>query len=197
MGRTGWVVAVLLGATGAVAQPTRKSPVKPASPAPPTAAATAPAEAAVRFVPPDEPGWTVVEVPGGYYRYRLEPGEAAGEGGVTVTPAERPTSAPRQPAAAPLVAPPVEGPAPLAVDCERERGLLNQRLWELRGVAVEPAGANVLADNERPLLPSAWAFVPGVGPGLASVASTAAAYDGPTRDRLHAFARCLERGAGR
>jgi hypothetical protein len=90
-----------------------------------------------------------------------------------------------------LPAPPVAEAAP---NCEGERGLLNQRLWFLRGVYVDVASANVLTDSEAPLRPSAYGFIPGYGPGLASVLPAAASSDTPTRDLLAEYSACLERG---
>ena len=190
-------VLVLSLAAVAAAQPV-KAPAKAA----PAAAASPTSPVQIVPVQP-KAGWVTVEVPGGFYRYQATAGSRAkGEGGLVIVPG---TLRPRQPdeltSAGPATEPatasatmaPTSAPAP---SCERERGQLNQRLWSLRGVDVDPASANVLSDAESPLQPSAWGFVAGYGPGTASDLPAAASSDSTTRDLLQAYAACV-RSSGR
>jgi hypothetical protein len=225
-----WGALVLVVSGTVWAQTPRKAPARPpdapahgTGEAAPSDAATASAppprtpaakEATVTIAPPEEPGWTTVQLPGGYYRYRTDdakPGPDDERGGLTIIPSEAPkTGAPRSvedresaaeaSGAAPLTPPPQvigtpPGPVPAASEaCRRERGLFAQRLLELRGVSLEPEAADLLAQEEGrsgAVLP--FGHVGGLplssgGSFLVTVVSS----DTTARERLTDLARCLE-----
>ncbi len=195
-----WTAGVLLVvslAPVAMARPRARRAAGPAAPSTAAAAAqpaTSPA-GGVRIVPvQDKPGWIIVEVPGGFYRYRAPTGAAPSQAGTLsiLSSAAAQSLRPRQPPAPPASVVPAPRPVAPRPACERQRGLLNQRLWELRGIDVDPASANLLSRAEVPLSPSAWGFVQGYGPGLASDLPNAVSADMIARDRLRALAACLQ-----
>lgn len=193
--RQGWIAAAMVSLAGSVAM-------------------------AQRAAPQEEPGWTVVEIPGGYYRYEtkstdeLKPEDrAAGGGGVTVEARARPTTAPV--AATASVAPPAQapaeqypqvapaapagmgpmGPPPRMQRCVAERRALAARLLYLRGIwFVDDSTAElVLAAEESPLFPQAYGFIPSYfTAGNSNLLFTAVSSDLIARTLAEDYARCLE-----
>jgi len=131
---------------------------------------------------PDEPGWTLVQVPGGYFRLReAEPG--SGRGSVVIVPAT-PNVAEGEPQALPerTTGRPLE-------PCHEERASLAQRVAYLKGMELDPESALVALQDER----AVW-WPAGAPPSVWPAGSSSldfAGWDTPARDLLRALARCL------
>lgn len=177
--RSGWGVLVVCLSPAVMAQSTPLEPVSLRAPAP-------------------EAGWTVVQFDNGYARWKDDTSADETEsGGVQVVPSrvEGEKSAPPEAKQEQQAAERPMARQARTAACETEKRKLAVRLLELRGIDAPPETAPlVLAAAEAPLRPSAWAGVPGLGPGTgSSLLVTAYSSDLIARDLVDDLARCLER----
>ena len=151
--------------------------------------------------PPEEEGWTVIDLGNGYLRYRTdsdaEPDETEGTVSVMHSEAAR---APGRTTAEPAVmtppaeSTPVEPSTPAPPDCTKPYELLAQRLLQLRGIDVDTVTAGLaLPQSEIPFSPLLVRSMfgtekPYVG---GSFLISALSWDLDTRERAHDLAECL------
>lgn len=157
------------------------------------AAESVPLESVVPRTPEAEPGWTVRRFDGGYARWQVDSADETGGGSVQVVPAPKRDERAGEPESSAVKdAKRAREPEP-QLACEAEKRKLAVRLLALRGIeATESSALLLLAAEEAPLSPRAWAGVRGLGPGAgSSLIATAYASDLVARDLVDTLARCL------